>query len=258
MIKSQFRKFIFLGIIFSLLIVNTALANTANDNNLELIPLRETMEKLGVKVQWHSDQSKVSLETEDIRGELIIGKNNWKVIRNKNNGFSEEVLDLKIPPKITNSRTYVAEGFIADFLSASTKWNEFTSTTYENKQYGFNFQLPGSWEGFTIINENWEGKYLDKTKNGKDLETGPQLIIRHPHWALDDKRQDIPIMVFTMEQWNSLQKEEFYIGAAPIGPRELGRNSKYVFALPARYNFAFLTGFEEVEAILEQDSFKII
>ena len=35
-----------------------------------------------------------------------------------------------------------------------------------------------------------------------------------------------------------------------MGPKELGRNSKYVFALPARYNFAFPTGFEEVEDIL--------
>jgi hypothetical protein len=48
-----------------------------------------------------------------------------------------------------------------------------------------------------------------------------------------------------------LQREEFHIGAAPIGPKELGRNSRYVFALPARYNFSFPTGFEEVEKILE-------
>jgi hypothetical protein len=57
-------------------------------------------------------------------------------------------------------------------------------------------------------------------------------------------------MVFTLEQWNSLQQEKFHIGAAPIGPSELGRNNSYVFALPARYNFSFLKGYEEVESIL--------
>jgi hypothetical protein len=57
-------------------------------------------------------------------------------------------------------------------------------------------------------------------------------------------------MVFTIAQWNDLQNDKFHIGAAPIGPSELGRNSKYVFALPARYNFSFLPGFEEVEDIL--------
>lgn len=36
-----------------------------------------------------------------------------------------------------------------------------------------------------------------------------------------------------------------------IGPSMLGQNSKYVFALPPRYNYAFPTGFEEVEKILE-------
>ena len=40
-------------------------------------------------------------------------------------------------------------------------------------------------------------------------------------------------------------------GAAPINPSELGRNKRYVFALPPRYNFAFPTGYEEVEEILE-------
>ena len=39
--------------------------------------------------------------------------------------------------------------------------------------------------------------------------------------------------------------------AAPINPGELGRNVKYVFALPARYNYAFPTGYQEVEKILE-------
>jgi len=46
--------------------------------------------------------------------------------------------------------------------------------------------------------------------------------------------------------------------AAPVGPKELGSNSKYVFALPARYNYEFLEGYEEVEAILESNPLKVI
>jgi len=60
-------------------------------------------------------------------------------------------------------------------------------------------------------------------------------------------------MIFTRAQWNSLQRGDFHIGAAPIGPSELARNSKYVFALPARYNYAFPIGFEEVEIILKNN-----
>ncbi|MDD4776329.1 MAG: hypothetical protein PHG75_07440 [Syntrophomonas sp.] len=82
------------------------------------------------------------------------------------------------------------------------------------------------------------------------MQRGPIVSIRHPQWMESEPRQDIPIMIFQINQWNSLQKEEFSVGAAPIIPHELGRNSRYVFVLPARYNFAFPTGFEEVETIL--------
>lgn len=54
-------------------------------------------------------------------------------------------------------------------------------------------------------------------------------------------------MIFTLRQWN----ENLIVSAAPIGPSELGRNSRYVFALPPRYNYAFPDGYEEVEQILK-------
>lgn len=118
---------------------------------------------------------------------------------------------------------------------------------YQNTQYGFSFNLPKSWKGYKIVTDKWIGYDV---KSGKISETGPMISIRHPLWTAKKPRQDIPIMVFTLSQWNSLQQEKFHIGAAPIGPSELGRNSRYVFALPARYNYAFLTGYKEVENIL--------
>jgi hypothetical protein len=53
-----------------------------------------------------------------------------------------------------------------------------------------------------------------------------------------------------------MKKGYFHIGAAPINPKELGRNNNYVFALPARYNFAFPEGFEEVNNIIENNPLK--
>ena len=120
------------------------------------------------------------------------------------------------------------------------------SVVYENIRYGFCFYLPETWKGYSIIEEKWEG-----TNNGETVETGPQLLIRHPYWTQNNPLQDIPIMVFTLEQWNALQKGDFSVSAAPIGPSKLGSNSTYIFALPARYNYAFQTGFEEVEDILK-------
>ena len=116
-----------------------------------------------------------------------------------------------------------------------------TSLEYTNTQYGFRFSLPATWEGYSIVTDTWQGHAVDS--GGEILaEEGPMISIRHPQWTAQKPRQDIPIMVFTTVQWNALQQGEFNVGAAPIGPRELGRNDLYVLALPARYNYAFPIG----------------
>lgn len=126
---------------------------------------------------------------------------------------------------------------------------------YKNTQYGFDFSLPASWEGYSIITDKWEGLAIGP---GSDqvIASGPMISIRHPLWTSKNSRQDIPLMIFTLAQWNLLKQEKFHIGAAPIGPSELGRNNGYVFALPARYNYAFPTGYEEVEKILNDKPLK--
>ena len=126
------------------------------------------------------------------------------------------------------------------------------SIEYNNESYGFTFTLPKSWTNYSIINGKWTGNYFntDGSQSTK-VEEGPLISIRHPGWTKDIPRQDIPIMVFTNAQWSLLQQDKIHIGAAPINPSELGHNANYVFALPARYNFAFPVGFEEVEAILK-------
>lgn len=126
-------------------------------------------------------------------------------------------------------------------------------TAYENTQYGFRFSLPESWKGYTIITGKWEGWSLEDTQNNTIAETGPQFTIRNPKWTEENPRQDIPILVFTHEQWKFLNQGKFSIGAAPIDPSELGENANYVFALPARYDTAALTGYEEVHEIIDSN-----
>lgn len=130
------------------------------------------------------------------------------------------------------------------------------SVSYENDTYGFTFALPADWKNYSVLTDQWEGLSSAGNEGEKVTETGPKIILRDPRWTKKVPRQDIPIMVFTLAQWNDLQQENFHIGAAPIGPSELGRNNKYVFALPARYNFAFPDGYEEVETILSNAPLK--
>ncbi|MEH7115700.1 hypothetical protein V7124_25560 [Neobacillus niacini] len=132
--------------------------------------------------------------------------------------------------------------------------NETDTILYENTEFGFTFSLPKSWGEYQIVQESWEG--ISSNQN-EIIENGPILLIRHPGWKEEKPKQDIPIMIFTLNQWASLGKEEYHIGAAPIGPTILGQNNKYVFALPARYNFAFLEGYEEIETILENNPLQL-
>lgn len=135
--------------------------------------------------------------------------------------------------------------------TSSSSSTDSNAIVYKNIQYGFTFSLPESWNGYSIVIGQWKGLAVGGDSGESIAETGPMISIRDPQWSSKTPRQDIPIMVFTLRQWNSLQQGVFHIGAAPIGPSELGRNNVYVFALPARYNFAFPPGYEEVGKILE-------
>ncbi|MFD2444793.1 hypothetical protein ACFSO7_12535 [Bacillus sp. CGMCC 1.16607] len=181
---------------------------------------------------------KVTENTYEVKGEI---KEVTSVEKAQGGVAAKRPITLKV--KKINNHWLIDDVTMGDYEEAN-------SIVYKNSQYGFHFSLPKSWKDFQITTEKWEGLALDSAQGEKVVETGPMVLIRHPEWTLENQRQDIPIMIFTLKQWESLLNEQFHIGAAPIGPRELGRNSNYVFALPARYNFAFPTGYEEVEKIL--------
>jgi hypothetical protein len=162
-------------------------------------------------------------------------------------GFSTVKESVPAPSVVTTSENtpVVTESPVPSCLP-----NMSESIVYQNAEYGFTFALPTDWKGYSIVKSNWQGLAVTGDSGEKVVETGPIISIRNPQWTSKAPTQDIPIMIFTLDQWNALQNEDFHIGASPIGPSELGRNNQYVFALPARYNFAFPKGYEEVESIL--------
>jgi len=143
----------------------------------------------------------------------------------------------------------------ANNQTATTTPNQATTTTislpikYNNTQYGFIFSLPEDWKGYSIYTKQWDGCPLDGRDCSQPIH-GPQIYIRNPNWTAQNPYEDIPIMVFTLGEWNQVEQEKISVSAAPIGPSEYGRNKKYVFALPPRYNYDFQTGYEEVDTIV--------
>jgi len=119
--------------------------------------------------------------------------------------------------------------------------------TYYNPQFGMELKLPPSWKGYKVLTQQWEGQPLDSRVVS---QSGPLIILRHPKWTEQNHYEDMPIMVFTPFQWNLVQEGKLSVGAAPVPPSELGRNSKYIIALPARYNYDFAIGWEEVDQLV--------
>lgn len=167
-------------------------------------------------------------------------------------GYSEEKENQTAKQRPTTVGTIEDK----DVLNQSNTNNFVTQTIlYKNTEYGYTFLLPISWKDYQIVSSSWEGATIEN-QTSKTVESGPIFSIRHPEWTAENPRQDIPIMIFTLDQWRWLQQGKFHLGAIPVEPRKLGGNNRYVFALPARYNFAFPEGYKEVEEILKSNALK--
>ncbi len=145
----------------------------------------------------------------------------------------------------------------AKLATTSIKENQGGKVIYINTKYSFEISLPDSWQGFSEVVDEWEGDSIGS--NGEvivGIEKGPIILVRHPKWTNEVPRQDVPVMIFTRSQWEDVIEEKINIGAGPIFPSEIGRNQKYIFALPARYNYTYLPGFEEVGQILDGKNLK--
>ncbi|MDR3519492.1 MAG: hypothetical protein P4L63_01220 [Candidatus Pacebacteria bacterium] len=122
-----------------------------------------------------------------------------------------------------------------------------TSIIYNNTIYGFTFSLPSDWKGYSIMKNTWNGQ---PQNNNTSAQTGPELLIRNPNWTATTHYEDIPIMVFTISQWNSYVAGNFATSAAPFPAAELGRNNIYVFAIPPRWDYDYSQGFQEADTIV--------
>jgi hypothetical protein len=118
---------------------------------------------------------------------------------------------------------------------------------YTNTKYGFRFSLPSGWKGYTIVTEQWEASDAQKGA----MDRGPIVYIRHPDWSKENPREDIPIMIFTLSQWESVEHGDYFVGGTAIVPGELGRNRKYAFAVSRRVEESEAPGAKEVNEILQ-------
>ena len=148
-------------------------------------------------------------------------------------------------------------------VEAPVVTNTSGEQTYTNSEYGFTMQFPASWKGYSVVNRTWQGWAID---GSNQKYSGPEILIKNPQTTTEQQYQDIPIMIFTHEQWGpetgmeiigvSEHPAGFSVSAAPIGPAKIGENSKYFFATPPRW-WGFTSDLGGEEAVNIVKTFKV-
>src|SRR6266404_2344643 len=107
---------------------------------------------------------------------------------------------------------------------------------YHNAQYDLTFFLPSSWQGYSVLIQQWDAP-LRSADDQREVETerGPIIAFRTPRWKTGEPYQDIPIMVFTRSQWDALHHGRFFPYAGGV-ISEMCHNQKYAFGIYSRYN----------------------
>ena len=127
---------------------------------------------------------------------------------------------------------------------------------YHNGQYGLTFLLPASWQGYSVLIQQWDGEtYSSAADKLIVVGHGPTITLRHPHWQASAPYQDIPILVFTRAQWDALHQGKLWPSLYAGGVMdELWHSRKYVFAMSSRYNTRDdVKGWKEAGEIVEQN-----
>ncbi len=100
--------------------------------------------------------------------------------------------------------------------------------------------LPATWQDHSVSIQEVE---LTRYEPGEVTQVlvgrAPMITLRHPNWRASAPYQDIPVVVFTRVQWDSLHRGKFWPAAFAGGVMdELWHNQEFVFAMNTRWNAA--------------------
>jgi hypothetical protein len=126
---------------------------------------------------------------------------------------------------------------------------------YHNAQYDLAFYLPTDWKNYSVLTQQWNGeKYAPDKDAVVTMAHGSIIVLRNPQWKTNNLYQDIPICIFTRQQWDDINLGKYYAQGAGGVIYELWHNDKYVFCIHSRYNANdSVNGWKEVQDIVNQN-----
>lgn len=147
--------------------------------------------------------------------------------------------------------------FLAAVLSScSINHPSGLPVAYHNSRYDLTFYLPPDWRGHSVATEQWNGQTYVPTKDRDEtVAHGPVIeLLRSPPTKSAPPYQDIPIMIFTRQQWDDLHHGKYDAAGAGGSIYELWHNDKYVFGIHSRYNWNdSVLGWDAAQKIVDQN-----
>jgi hypothetical protein len=106
-----------------------------------------------------------------------------------------------------------------------------------------------------VLTEQWEGEtYLREKDTDVVLARGSIIVLRNPQWETNNLYQDIPIYIFTRQQWDDIYPGKYDAAGAGGVIYELWHNDKYVFGIHSRFNTDdSVNGWKEVQDTVNQN-----
>jgi hypothetical protein len=152
---------------------------------------------------------------------------------------------------------YLALVLSGGLFGCSTAHNHLSSLPirYHNSQYNSTFCLPANWKGYSVLTRQWEGEeYAPEKDTVVKVADGPIIVLRNPQWKTNNLYQDIPVYIFTRQQWDDIHLGKYdAVGAGGVID-EIWHNDKYVFGIHSRYNADdSINGWSKVQGIVNQN-----
>jgi hypothetical protein len=94
------------------------------ENGRVLVPLRGVFEKLGAVVEWFEEEQAVVVSVADLTIRLIIGQHSAEVVKVGGAEPVTETVQLDVPARIVEGRTFIPVRFVAEALGAEVTWDD--------------------------------------------------------------------------------------------------------------------------------------
>ena len=94
------------------------------ENGRVLVPLRGIFEKLGAVVEWLEEEQAVVVSDDGLTVRFVIGRDSAELVKADGAEPVTETVQLDVPARIVEDRTFIPVRFVAEALGAEVTWDD--------------------------------------------------------------------------------------------------------------------------------------